>query len=98
MVHTIVDEMGVSERYVEMPEDLDELLRSDILPIPKNLGRVIRSAAKHGDDYTLEPITSVVDAYLKARNEAALGPITSHFKGLSRHPCARFGRVVGWEV
>ena len=98
MVHTIVDEMGVSERFVEMPEDLDELLRSDILPIPKNLGRVIRSVAKHGDEYTLGPITSVVDAYLKAKGEAALGPITSHFEGLSRHPCARFGRVVGWEI
>ena len=32
----------------------------------RDLGRVIRSVAKHGDEH-LGPITSVVDAYLKAR-------------------------------
>ena len=98
LVRTIVDSMGSTDYYVEMPEELDILLESDILPIPRNLGRVLRSVAKHGDTYGLGPITDVVDAYLKARGEAMSGPFTSTFEGLNRHPCARFGRVVGWEI
>jgi hypothetical protein len=26
------------------------------------------------------------------------GPFVSHFSGLERHPCGKFGRVVGWEI
>jgi hypothetical protein len=98
MCQTIIDSIGNSEYYVENPEQLDKFLQDDLIPTPRNLGRVIRSVDKHGDVYSLESVTKIIDAFMRINGIASKGPIVATFSGLSRHPCGQFGRVVGWEL
>ena len=83
---------------MELPENIDDFFHSDISPIARNLGRVIRSVNKHGNEYSLGPVTEVIDSYITKIEEIIDGPKTSTFSGLKRHPCGEFGRVVGWEI
>ena len=94
----ITESLGNSNRYVELPENIDDFIHSDIVPIARNLGRVIRSVNKHGNEYSLGPVTGVIDSYITKIEEIIDGPKTSTFSGLKRHPCGEFGRVVGWEI
>ena len=98
MCEKIIDSIGNSDYYVERPEQLDKFLHDDLVPTPKNLGRVIRSVDKHGDTYSLESVTEIIDAFMKINGIASNGPIVAKFSGLKRHPCGQFGRVVGWEI
>ena len=84
--------------YVEAPEQLDKFLDDDLNPTPKNLRRVINSVDKYGDQYSLESVTEVIDAFVTRNEISTGGPIVRHFSGLDRHPCGKFGRVVGWEI
>lgn len=94
----ITESLGISNHYVELPSSIDESFHNDIAPIAKNLGRVIRSVNKHGNDYSLGPVTEVIDSYITKIEKIIDGPITAKFSGLERHPCGEFGRVVGWEI
>ena len=94
----ITESLGKSTRYVDLPENIDDFFHSDIAPIAKNLGRVIRSVNKHGNEYSLGPVTDVIDSYITKIGQIVDGPKTSKFSGLERHPCGEFGRVVGWEI
>lgn len=94
----ITESLGISDHYVELPSSIDESFHSDIIPIAKNLGRVIRSVNKHGNDYSLGPVTEVIDSYITKIEKIIHGPITAKFSGMDRHPCGEFGRVVGWEI
>ncbi len=109
MCEEIRKSIGSSTFYVEEPSDswfsenedgkiTNLFLEKDLNPTPSNLGRVIRSVDKHGDSYSLESVTNVIDAFLQINSLTTGGPIVSHFSGLERHPCGRFGRVVGWEI
>ena len=93
----IRDSIGLDDYYVEKPEQVDKFL-GDLNPTPKNLGRVIRSVGKHGDEYSLESVTSIIDAFMKTNEISSGGPVVSSFSDLERHPCGKFGRVVGWEL
>ena len=84
--------------YVETPEQLAKFLDDDLDPTPRNLKRVINSVDKHGDEYSLESVTEVIDSYINRNKTSTSRPIVRHFSGLSRHPCGKFGRVVGWEI
>ena len=95
---TIQDSIGGTDYYVETPKDIKKFLEDDLIPTPRNLRRVINSVDKHGDSYSLEAVTSVIDAFLKINGIANSEPIVAHFSGLNRHPCGQFGRVVGWEL
>jgi len=77
---------------------LDVFLKKDLIPTPNNLGKVIRSVDKHGDSYSLESVTEIIDAFMKINGIATEKPTVAKFSGLNRHPCGQFGRVVGWEL
>lgn len=94
----IVESIGNSQYYVESPPDVDKFLEDDLIPTPRNLRRVISSVDKHGDTYSLDSVTEVIDAFMKINNISAGDPIVRSFEGLNRHPCGSFGRVVGWEI
>ena len=98
MCERIRDSIAIEDYYVEKPEQLDKFLDDDLNPTPKNLRRVINSVDKHGDSYSLESVTGVIDAFMRINQISTGDPIVSHFSGLERHPCGKFGRVVGWEI
>ena len=110
MCQKIRESIGESTFYVEEPSNswfkknektghIDNLfLTKDLNPTPKNLGRVVRSENKHGSSYSLDSVTEVIDAFISMNEITSGGPYVSHFSGLERHPCAKFGRVVGWEI
>jgi hypothetical protein len=98
MCERIAASIGEDDYYVETPEQLEKFLDDDLIPTPRNLRRVIASVDKHGDTYSLESVTGVIDAFMRM-NEISIGdPIVAHFSDLQRHPCGKFGRVVGWEI
>ena len=106
----IRESIGKSTFYVEEPnkswfktdaktgKETNLFLTKDLNPTPKNIGRVVRSEHKHGRSYSLESVTEVIDAFIRLNQITIGGPYISHFSGLERHPCAEFGRVVGWEI
>ena len=110
MCEKIRESIGKSIFFIEKPTDLwfkeDEkngeninlVLKKDLNPMPKNLERVIKSVNKHGNSYSLDPVTEIIDAFMSINQISSGGPFTSHFSGLERHPCGGFGRVVGWEI
>ena len=98
MCEKIVESIGNSEFYVENPEQLERFLDDDLNPTPRNLGRVISSVSKHGNSYSLDSVTGVIDAFLRINGISTGDPTVAHFSGLERHPCGQFGRVVGWEI
>ena len=98
MCEKIAESIGNSEFYVENPEELEKFLNDDLIPTPRNLGRVISSVSKHGDSYSLDSVTGVIDAFLRINRISSGEPVVANFSGLERHPCGRFGRVVGWEI
>lgn len=98
MCRLITDSIGISDYYVEEPDDLDTFLDSDLIPTPNNLRRVIKSVGKHGDLYNLESVTGVIDAFMRINGISTGDPVIAKFSGLERHPCGRMGRVVGWEI
>ena len=59
---------------------------------------MIKSVSKHGNSYSLESVTKVINAFMSVNEITSGGPFISHFSGLERHPCGKFGRVVGWEI
>jgi hypothetical protein len=102
--------IGKSTYFVENPTDIwfsknaktgeitNQFLEKDLNPTPKNLGRVIRSVDNYGQSYSLEPVTEIIDAFMRINRISSSAPVVSHFSGLERHPCGQFGRVVGWEI
>lgn len=107
----VLQSIGKSTFYVEKPTDTwfskaDEetgkvtnlFLEKDVKPIPKNLGKVIRSVDKYGQSYSLESVTEIIDAFMRINGISSSPPVVSKFSGLERHPCGQFGRVVGWEI
>ena len=110
MCEKIRESIGKSTFYVEEPsdswfkedqktgEEVNLFLTKDLNPTPKNLGRVVRSENKYGSSYSLDSVTKVIDAFISMNEITSGGPYISHFSGLERHPCAKFGRVVGWEI
>ena len=98
MCEKIADSIGTSDFYVENPKERDKFLNDDLIPTPRNLGRVISSVSKHGDSYSLDSVTGVIDAFLRINRISSGEPVVANFSGLERHPCGRFGRVVGWEI
>lgn len=98
MCERILESIGSDDYFVESPDDLDKFLGDDLNPTPRNLRRVINSVDKHGDTYSLESVTGVIDAFLRINGISSGGPVVRHFSGLERHPCGKFGRVVGWEI
>lgn len=98
MCENIVQSIGKNEFYVENPEHLEKFLDDDLIPTPRNLRRVLSSVSKHGDSYSLESVTGVIDAFLRINDIVTGEPIVVKFSGLERHPCGQFGRVVGWEI
>lgn len=94
----IRESIGENDYYVGLPENQNEFLKKDLDPISKNLGRVIKSVSKHGNSYSLESVTKVINAFMSVNEITSGGPFISHFSGLERHPCGKFGRVVGWEI
>ena len=94
----IRESMGESDFYIEQPDELDLFYSKDMDPIPRNLGRVIRSVDVGGGTYSLEPMTEIIDSFLRIKGLSTGDPEVRTFDGLQRHPCGRFGRVVGWEI
>ena len=99
MCERIRASIEVGEDYfVERPEQLEKFLSDDLNPTPKNLRRVIASVDRNGDTYSLESVTGVIDAFMQINGISDGGPTVACFSGLERHPCGKFGRVVGWEI
>jgi len=98
MCSRIQNSIGGDDYYVETPEQLEKFLEDDLIPTPRNLRRVISSVDKHGDSYSLESVTHVIDAFMKINGISSEDPFVSKFSDLERHPCGKFGRVVAWEI
>jgi hypothetical protein len=98
---TVADSIGKTDYYIEAPDDPDKLdifLKTDLLPTPKKLGAVIRSVEKAGNSYSLDKVAKIINDFLQINRISTGEQEVSTFEGLERHPCAQFGRVVGWEI
>lgn len=98
MCHRIQNLIGEDDYYVETPDEMEKFLEDDLIPTPRNLRRVIASVNKHGDTYSLDAVTRIINAFMKINDISSGEPVVAHFSSLERHPCGKFGRVVGWEI